>query len=52
MKKQGFVVFHKIETNAVSEDEFVTIFNDKLAALFLLYEKMNKGGCNDTETVI
>ena len=49
MKKDyDFVIVNSLLTNAQSEDELSTIFNDKLASLFVLYEKINQGGCNDT----
>ena len=44
-KEDNFIITDTILTDAKNEDELITIFNDKLATLFLLYEKTNQGGC-------
>ena len=49
MKNYDFVVTNEYITDATNEEELVTIFNDKLAILILLYEKTTIKGCNNTE---
>lgn len=43
-------VINEISTNAKTDEELSTIFNDKLATLILYYEENKKlGGCNNTK---
>ncbi|MCL2859050.1 MAG: hypothetical protein FWF46_00450 [Oscillospiraceae bacterium] len=45
MNNYEFVVINQTLTNAKNEDELITIFNEKLATLFLFYEKITIEGC-------
>ena len=47
MKNCEFIITNEILTDANNEDEFISIFNEKLAILVLLYRKF--GGCNDID---
>ena len=40
MKNYDFVITSEYITNAKDDDEFIAIFNDKLADLLLNYEKL------------
>ena len=52
MKNYDFVITNELITDAKNEEEFIAIFNDKLATLFLLYEKMIIRGCNEFKYAI
>ena len=47
MLNYSLVIVNQIITDAKNEDEFITLFNDKLASLLLYYEKNKLGGCNE-----
>ncbi len=40
MKNYEFEIINTIELNMKTEEELVALFNDKLATLFVLYEKL------------
>jgi hypothetical protein len=52
MKDYDFVVTNEYYTDATTEEELVTIFNEKLATLLLLYEKITIGGCNNARITL
>lgn len=40
MKNYEFEIINTIELNTNTEEELIALFNNKLATLFILYEKM------------